>query len=61
VNLIVNNEEHLLRALADTVASSGIILEAYTSSPFIKIDDNNTTTWSKMTGKLITTKTGIFL
>jgi hypothetical protein len=39
--LIVNNEEHLLRALADTGASSSIILEAYTSSPFIKTDDNN--------------------
>jgi hypothetical protein len=43
VSLIVNNEEHLLRALADTGASSSIILEAYTSAPFIKIDDNNTT------------------
>jgi hypothetical protein len=46
VSLIVNNEEHLLRALADTGASSSIILESYTSAtfPFIKIDDNNTTT-----------------
>jgi hypothetical protein len=34
--LIVNNEEHLLRALADTGASSSIILEAYTSAPNIK-------------------------
>jgi hypothetical protein len=50
VSLIVNNEEHLLRALADTSASS-IILETYTSAPFIKTDDNNTTTWSKMGGK----------
>jgi hypothetical protein len=32
VSLIVNNEEHLLRALADTGASSSIILEAYTSA-----------------------------
>jgi hypothetical protein len=31
VNLIVNNEEHLLRALADTGVSSSSILEAYTS------------------------------
>jgi hypothetical protein len=47
VSLIVNNEEHLLRALADTDASSStIILEAYTSAPFIKTDDNNATTWS---------------
>jgi hypothetical protein len=30
VCLIVNNEEHLLRALADTDAISSIILEAYT-------------------------------
>jgi hypothetical protein len=29
LSLIVNNEEHLLRALADTGASSSIILEAY--------------------------------
>jgi hypothetical protein len=60
VNLIVNNEEHLLRALADTGASSSIILEAYTSAilPFIKTDDNDTTTWSKMGGKFTTTNTG---
>jgi hypothetical protein len=60
VSLIVNNEEHLLRALADTGASSIIILEAYTSAifPFIKTDDNNTTTWSTMGGKFTTTKTG---
>jgi hypothetical protein len=32
VSLIVNNEEHLLRVLADTGASSSIILEAYTSA-----------------------------
>jgi hypothetical protein len=58
VSLIVNNEEHLLRALADTGACSSIILEAYTSAPFIKTDDNNTTTWSTMDGKFTTTKTG---
>jgi hypothetical protein len=44
---MVNNEEHLLRALADIDASiSSIILEAYTSAPFIKTDDNNKATWS---------------
>jgi hypothetical protein len=59
VGLIFNNEEHLLRALADTGASSSIILEAYTSTPFIKTDDSNTTTWSTMGGKFTTTKTGI--
>jgi hypothetical protein len=61
VSLIVNNEEHLLRALADTGASSSIILEAYTSAPFIKTDDSNTTTWSTMGGKFTTNKTGICL
>jgi hypothetical protein len=58
VSLIVNNEEHLLRALADPGAISSIILEAYTSAPFIKIDDSNTITWSTMGGKFTTTKTG---
>jgi hypothetical protein len=42
VSLIVNNEEHLLRA----------------SAPFIKTDDSNTTTWSTMGGKFTTNKTG---
>jgi hypothetical protein len=58
VILIVNNEEHLLRALADTGASSSIILEAYTSASFIKTDDSNTTTWSTMGCKFTTNKTG---
>jgi hypothetical protein len=58
VSLIVNNEEHLLRALADTGASSIIILETYTSAPFIKSDDNNITTWSTMGDKFTTNKTG---
>jgi hypothetical protein len=61
VSLIVSNEEHLLRALADTGASSSIILEAYTSSTFIKIDDSNKTTLSTMSGKFTTNKTGICL
>jgi hypothetical protein len=58
LSLIVNNEEHLLRALADTGASSSIILEEYTSSPFIKTDDSNTITWSTMGGKFTTNKNG---
>jgi hypothetical protein len=51
VSLIVNNEEHLLRALADTGASSSIILQAYTSAPFLKTDgiiknfNYHTVTW----------------
>jgi hypothetical protein len=61
VSLIFNNEEHLLRALADTDASSSSILEANTSALFIKTDDNNTTIWSTMGGKFTTTKTGICL
>jgi hypothetical protein len=59
--LIVNNEKHLLRAIADIGANSSIILDAYTSAPFIKKDDNNTTTWSTMGGKFTATKTGICL
>jgi hypothetical protein len=43
--------------LADTGANSSIILEAYTSAPFIKTDDSNTTTWSTMGGKFTTNKT----
>jgi hypothetical protein len=58
VSLIVNNEKHLLRGLADTGASSSIILEAYTSAPFIKTDDSNTTTWSTIGGKFTKTITG---
>jgi hypothetical protein len=55
--------EHLLKALADTAASSSIILEPYTSAPFIKTDDSNTTTtsWSTMGGKFTTTKTGFVI
>jgi hypothetical protein len=45
--------------LADTGAtSSSIILKAYTSAPFIKTDDNNTTTWSTMGGKYVQLKMG---
>jgi hypothetical protein len=59
MSLIVDNEEHLLRVLADTGASSSIILEANTSaiSPFIETYDSNTTIWSTMGGKFTTTKT----
>jgi hypothetical protein len=62
LSLIVNNEEHLLRVLADTCARS-IILEAYTSALFIKIDDNNTTTWSTtgVGSQVTTTKSWIYL
>jgi hypothetical protein len=59
VSLIVDNEEHLVRALADTGASSSIILEAYTSAPFIKADDSNTTKWSTMGNDLLKLKLGM--
>jgi hypothetical protein len=52
--LIVNNEELLLKDVADTGDSSSIILEVYTSAQFIKTDDSNTTTWSTMAGKFTT-------
>jgi hypothetical protein len=61
VSLIVRNEDHLLRELADIGPFSSIILEAYNSDSFIKTDDSNTNTWSTMGGKFTTTKTGICL
>jgi hypothetical protein len=61
VSLIINNKEHLLRVLTDTGASSSSILEAYTSAPFMKTDDNATTTWSTMGGKSPKTKIGTYL
>jgi hypothetical protein len=51
----------MFKELADTGARSSIILEVYTSAPFIKTDDSNTTTWSTMGGKFATTKTDKFL
>jgi hypothetical protein len=50
VSLIVNNEEYLFSALADTGSRSRIILEADISVPFIKIDDSNITNGSTMGG-----------
>jgi hypothetical protein len=44
------------RALPDSIPSSSIVIEAYTSALFTKTDDSNathTTTWSTMDGKLI--------
>jgi Aspartyl protease len=56
MSLSVNQEEYLLRALADTGASSSIFLEAYTSRHLIKYDDENKTTWSTMGGQFTTDK-----
>jgi Aspartyl protease len=59
VNLNVNNEEQLLRALTDTGASSSIILEGYTSKNLIQSDKSNQTTWSTIGGQFTTDKTGL--
>jgi hypothetical protein len=56
MSLIVNYEEHLLRALVDTSANSSSILEAYALAPFITTDDINPTTWTTIGGKFTTTK-----
>jgi hypothetical protein len=61
VSLIVNHEEHLSRAIADTSASSRIVLDSYTSFPFIKTNDSNTINWIIMGGKFTTNKTVIWL
>jgi hypothetical protein len=45
--------------LADTGARSSIILDVYTSAPFIKTDDKSTTTWKTMGDKFTTTKNAI--
>jgi Aspartyl protease len=57
VSLNVNHEEHLLRALTDTGASSSIILEAYAPKNLIKYDEEQKTTWSIMGGQFTTDKT----
>jgi hypothetical protein len=59
VALNVKHEEHVLRALADTGASSSIILEAYTSKDIIKQDKDIKSTWCTMNGQFTTDKTGI--
>jgi predicted aspartyl protease len=61
MSLIVNNDKHMLKVLADTGASSCIILEAYASATFIKTNESNTITWNTMVGKFTTTKTEICL
>jgi hypothetical protein len=59
VSLNINNNEQLLRALADTGASSRIIFEGYTSKNLIQRDKSNQTTWSTMGGQFITNKIGL--
>jgi hypothetical protein len=58
VTLNVNDEEHVLRALADTGASSSIILKAYTSKDSITQNIESKTTWSTMNGQFTTDKNG---
>ena len=58
MSLTVNQEEHLLRALADTGASSSIILEPYASRHLIKNDESKTTLIT-MGGLFTTDKTGL--
>jgi hypothetical protein len=58
-SLNVNHEEHVLRALADTGASSSIILEAYTSKDLIKDNEENKTTSSTRSGQFTTDTTGL--
>jgi hypothetical protein len=49
--MIVNHDKHLVRELADAFSKSRRILEAYTSAPFIKMNDSNKTIWSKIDGQ----------
>ena len=57
VTLKVKHEEYVLRALADTGASSSIILEACISKDVIKHKNGNKTTWNTMGGQFTTDKT----
>jgi hypothetical protein len=52
----VNHEEHVLRALADTGASSSVIL---TSKDLFNNDKDNKTTWSTICGPFTTDKIGL--
>jgi hypothetical protein len=58
VTLNVDHEEHVLRALADTGASSSIILKGYTSKDIFKYNKDDTTIWSTMNCQFTTEKTG---
>jgi hypothetical protein len=57
VSLIVNNVEHLIKAIADTGASSSSILKTYISVPFIKNDDIKTIIWITIGGNFNKYKT----
>jgi hypothetical protein len=57
VSLIINHDEDLLRALADSGANSSKILENYVSKKLIRNAKRNTTTWSTMGGQFETVET----
>jgi hypothetical protein len=59
VTLNVNHEEHVLRALADTGASSSIILEAYISKDVRKHNKDIKSTWSTMGGQFRNERTAL--
>jgi hypothetical protein len=59
VSLNVNYEEHVLRVLADTDASSSIILEACAPKNLIRYDEETKSTWSTMGGQFTADKTGL--
>jgi hypothetical protein len=59
VKLKVNDEEHVLRVLADTGASSTIILEACSSKDLIKYNKDDATPSSTMGGQFTTKKAGL--
>jgi hypothetical protein len=59
VSLNINYEEYVLRALADTGASSSSILEVYTSNNLINCDEEQNSNWSIMGGQFANDKTGL--
>jgi hypothetical protein len=59
VSLNINYEEYVLRALADTGASSSSILEVYTSNKLINCDEEQKSNWSIMGGQFANDKTGL--
>jgi hypothetical protein len=59
VSLNINYEEYVLRALADTGASSSSILEVYTSNNLINCDEQQKSNWSIMGGQFANDKTGL--
>ena len=59
VSLKANQEENVLRALADTGASSSIILGTFLSKDHIINGESSQTNWSTMGGQFTTNKKGL--